>query len=64
MAGKRPPDIPNGSPAENGARPAGRTPRTRPVADGDTGPLDSPESVERFTVAQNAAGAETQANAA
>ncbi len=64
MAGKRDTDTPNGSPTENGARPAGRTPRARPVADGDTGPLDSPESAERFTVAQNAAAAElAQVNA-
>jgi polyphosphate kinase 2 len=64
MASKRQTDLPNGSPTDGGARPAGRAPRARAVADGDTGPLDTPESVERFAVAQNAAAAElAQVNA-
>ena len=40
MAGKRQTDVPNGSPSDNGAPPTGRTRRARPVADGDTGPLE------------------------
>jgi polyphosphate kinase 2 len=64
MASKRQTDLPTGSPTDGGPRPAGRAPRARAVADGDTGPLDTPESVERFAVAQNAAAAElAQVNA-
>ena len=64
MAGKRhdrPPERQPGPRTEPGrpARPAHARWR-----DGDTGPLDTPESVERFAVAENAAAAElAQVNA-
>ena len=51
MADKKQPAAPSDSPG-------GRTPRGRAVADGDVGPVDGPDSIERFAVAQNAAAAE------
>jgi len=53
MADKKQPAAPNDSPG-------GRTPRGRAVADGDVGPVDGPDSIERFAVAQNAAAAELE----
>ncbi len=50
----------NDSGASNGADtpPSGRRTRTRRVDEGDIGPTDNPEAIERFAVAQNAASAE------
>jgi polyphosphate kinase 2 len=63
MANRKQPDESNGSEVENGARTT-KAGRGKPVSAGDTGPLDNPESVERYAVAQSAAAAElAQVNA-
>jgi polyphosphate kinase 2 len=63
MANRKLPDDSNGSEGQSGPRAAGAA-RGRPVTEGDVGPLDSAEAVERYAIAQSAAGAElAQVNA-